>query len=116
MGEISCTVRKGTNVIERKRGSGDWAQCKRKKGAFIIIAADAVGAKNMTPGTAVDNRPFAIPPDFDSNWFHGRLTRARSVASLFIQVSRPETSRTVVAMIRAKRLCGNVELAGDASE
>jgi hypothetical protein len=62
------------------------------------------------------DRPFAIFPHFDRNRLHRRAARTTPIPRLIIQMPRPQTTRTVIAMRCAERRGIHRPLTNDAAK
>ena len=76
----------------------------------------AVAGGFAAAGAAVDQGPFAGLADGNGDGLHGLAAGAAAISRLFIQVSRPEAARAVVAVARAGSGGGDDGVARDAGE
>jgi hypothetical protein len=113
---IASFLRERSKIIQRECRTSYGPQRQGQECAFIIITTDAVGAQNAATRAPMDDGPFAIAANFDTDRLHGRLTGTAAIADLFIEVSRPKTSGAVIAMVRAKGFGRNVDATGDAGK
>lgn len=106
----------GGEAVKRKRRVGDRPQRQRQKRPLAIVSSDAIGAQRAAPGTTVDDRPLPIEADFDRDGLHALTTGAPPVARLLVNMARPQTVGTVVAMAGTPGDAGDALAAVNAGE
>ena len=83
---------------------------------FIVIARDAVRVDRAALRTAMDHRPLAVTLDPHTDRFHRRPAASAAITRRIIDVTTPQTERTVIAMSRPVRLLEHVTPAMSAAE
>lgn len=82
----------------------------------MVIRGAPVGVQDAAAGAAVDEDPLALAADGDGNRLHRGAAVGGTIPRLLVDVAAPEAGRTVVAMLRTRRVAGNVGAAVHAAE
>ena len=98
--------------IQRKRRVRDRPKRERQQRTLIVISRDSVRPDHAARRAPMHDRPLSPtlknPPDLDRDRLHRRAARACPVPRLVIDMTRPQTHRTMVPVLRPPRLRGDV--------
>ena len=98
---------------QRQRLDGQPQQEQRR-----VVACRTVRVELAAAGAAMDDHPFAAAADADGDRLHAgaALVEHGAVARPVVHVARPEAGGTVIAVLGAGRIGGNVEATVNAAE
>jgi hypothetical protein len=82
-----------------------------------VVAGGAIQVENTTAAAAVHQEPFTVGAGGDRDRFHRGCTVSTSVSGhVVVEVTTPETERTVIAVGGARGIERHVEVAVPAAE
>lgn len=104
-------------MLERERWLGDRAYGEAEQHQRVVVPGRAVEPEDTAPGAAMDQDPFALATDGDRDRLHRRrAVRVPVTGDVVVEMARPQTGRTVIAVGRAGGVVRHVEPAVNAAE
>lgn len=82
----------------------------------MVVTSDAVGLERAAARATMHERPLTILSNFDRDRLHRAAAGVTPIPRLVVQVTRPQASRAMVAMLRAKSAGFDRVFADDARE
>lgn len=96
---------------------GQWPDRQAKEQEGVVVGGRPVEVDYLARQAAVDKDPLATPSDCDGERFHGRAAVGVPVSGdIIVEVAAPEAIGTVIAVVGAGGVEGDVDPAVPAAE